>query len=98
MKATSVESDIKNVAKATAKTIPVIIGSLAGIFFPANGMSNSPYEFAKVGQTQNALDGLVANYTFYSAPNHSFYANQGLGVKTAVAGGLVSKLIDYIIG
>ena len=93
----------KHVSNATdtilsvAKAVPLIVGGLGGLFTPPNGSSAAPVKQLMAGDGQGALNGLIANYTFYSPENHAFYANQGNGVKMAVAGAAVHKVMTWLM-
>lgn len=89
-------SKITGEITSVVKAVPLIAGALAGVFIPARGSSESPFKQLTNGNAQAGLNSLLANYTFFSPEGNEFELSQGRGVKAAVAGGIVHKVMGYL--
>ena len=91
-------AELKSAVLSIGKAIPLIAGALGGVFLPPEKGWSSVYQELKNGNADGALKSATASYTFYNYQSEGFSMGAGTGVKTLVAGGAVTKLIDWLIG
>jgi hypothetical protein len=89
--------DIKSVVTSIARATPMIAGALGGIFLHPEKGWNSVYTELKHGNGEAALQSAVASYTFFNYQSEGFSGSAGTGVKTLAAGGVVSKLLSWML-
>ena len=78
------------------KAVPLIVGAAGGLVVPARGSTESPLKQLQNGYTQAAFNSMVANYTFFSPEGGEFEASQGRGVKMAIGGAIVHKIMGKL--
>ena len=90
-------SNISDTVLSVAKAVPLIAGGIGGLITPARGSAESPIKQLMDGKTQAGMNSLIANYTFFSPEGGQFEASQGRGVKMAVGGAVVHKVMTWLI-
>jgi len=88
-------SDLTDGLMSIAKAMPLILGATGGFFIRPHGGSESPFRLITQSRWNDAYNAAIVNYTFVDYEGN-FQSSQGVGVKAAVAGVIVYKLLGWL--